>query len=714
MDQDEITKVPDEPKNIFDPIDFMIFKDEIKEDFQSIVSKTAPDEKSPKALILSKYLAPKFSYIFKMQELIDLGFSKNIYYLENCPQKIKEFHLVFLIPSKIECIEYFMKQFKKDKEEMREKQQNFEAFKSSMIEKSYFFYFVPKVDVSVLSYINEKYKDYTVYFQNNFEFELLNFPLDYDLISLEDSQCFKELYLYKFSDCMDNLANLLIKIQEIFGIIKYKYTAGENGQILAQLLDKKEKEGFLSDKNNNEILACFFFDRSVDYITPMCTEFTYEAMLHANFNIVFNKIKVNSDIIPSEEKQPQNKINELGSKINSIQNNNEAGEKPVEQFKKINLGMEEKLYYMIKNYNFDKIRTFLPNRFSFQQKQLKESTKNQDFHALGKNLLMFQEIQLERHSLSTHIHLADYMSKKITTPRAKRRWQLEQTLFDGEKECLDFIHEFYETEMARKGDPYELLKLFCLENLIFGGVKNKIYDTFKNDFLLTYDENLFFLLKNLEELKILRKGGSSKFYQNIYKKLDLLNYNVDVHHPNDTSYVFNGFSPISIRLIERALKPGWGAINKDILKNFPCEFTFPDNEMPVINPEFDNNVILLVFIGGITYSEIAAIRYLNKSEQYSKYKFLIITTHVINGKTFFDSIKSDQIELALDIEEEQPKVREEEIDPKLLKKLKEKEEKEAKKKEKEELAKQKELEERQKEIERDRAEYREKKKKDNK
>ena len=134
----------------------------------------------------------------------------------------------------------------------------------------------------------------------------------------------------------------------------------------------------------------------------------------------------------------------------------------------------------------------------------------------------------------------------------------------------------------------------------------------------------------------------------------------------------------------------------------------------VINPEFDNNVILLVFIGGITYSEIAAIRYLNKSEQYSKYKFLIITTHVINGKTFFDSIKSDQIELALDIEEEQPKVREEEIDPKLLKKLKEKEEKEAKKKEKEELAKQKELEERQKEIERDRAEYREKKKKDNK
>lgn len=709
MEKEEITKVPEEPKNIFDPIDFMIFKDEIKEDFQSIVSRTAPDEKSPKALILSKYLQPKFSYIFKMQELINLGFSKNVYYLENCPQQINEFQYVFLIPSKIECIEYFMKQYKFDKEEMKKKQQNFEAFKSSTIEKNYFFYFVPKVDVSVLSYINDNYKDHVAYFEKNFEFELLNFPLDYDLISLEDSQSFKELYLYKFSDCMDNLANLLIKIQEIFGIIKNKYTIGENGQILSKLLEKKEKEGFLSEKNSNEILACFFFDRSVDYITPMCTEYTYEAMLHANFDIVFNKIKVKSDIISCEEDKQKNKINE----INSIQNKGEGEENPPEEFKKLSLGMDEKLYYMMKDYNFDKIRIFLSKRLFYQQEMLKQQgNKNQSIEAIGKDLQAFKEIKMERNSLSNHINLADYMSKKLTTPRAKRRLQLEQTIVNGDKDCLDLIHEFYETEMARKGDPYELLKLFCLENLIFGGVKNKIYDIFKNDFLLTYDENLFFLIKNLEELKILRKGGSSKFYQNIFEKLNLLNLQVDVLHPNDTSYVFSGFSPISIRLIERAFNPGWGAIQKDILKNFPCEFTFPDNEKPVIDPQLDNNVILLVFIGGITYSEIAAIRYMNKSPKYSKYKFLIITTNVISGKTFFESIKSDEIELALDIDEQKPKVREEEIDPKLLKKLKEKEEKELKKKEKEELAKQKEIEERKKELEKDRAEYRERKKKE--
>ena len=267
--------------------------------------------------------------------------------------------------------------------------------------------------------------------------------------------------------------------------------------------------------------------------------------------------------------------------------------------------------------------------------------------------------------------------------------------------------------MARKGDPYELLKLFCLENLIYGGVKSKVYDLFKNDFLLTYDEQLFFLIKNLEELKILKKDKSSKLYKICKDNLGLLKLDTNIFYPDDSSYVFSCFCPISIRLIEKAINPGWSAIQKDVLKNFPCKFIFPEDEKPITDPQIDNNFILLVFIGGITYSEIAAIRYLNNCPKYKKYKFLIITSNVISGNSFFDGIKSDEIDEVVDIKIETKK-RAEELDPKLLKKLKEKEEKEIKKKEKEEKAKQKELEEKQKELEKDRAKYREKKKKENK
>jgi len=82
--------------------------------------------------------------------------------------------------------------------------------------------------------------------------------------------------------------------------------------------------------------------------------------------------------------------------------------------------------------------------------------------------------------------------------------------------------------------------------------------------------------------------------------------------PDDCSYVFGGFCPITIRLIEVLVKKGWNSI-KEVIKKLPGEFEFPTNDKDIINAKSRSNFILLVFIGGITYAEISAIRYLNKT-----------------------------------------------------------------------------------------------------
>ena len=123
MDESEISKKPEEPKNNFEPIDFMIFKDEIQDDFATLTKKLPPSNKEKRALVIGKYILPKFNYIFSMQNITDLGFGK-IYLLENCPQKIEEFEIVFVIPSKIECIEIVVKQILKDQKDIHEKQKN--------------------------------------------------------------------------------------------------------------------------------------------------------------------------------------------------------------------------------------------------------------------------------------------------------------------------------------------------------------------------------------------------------------------------------------------------------------------------------------------------------------------------------------------------------------------------------------------------------------
>ena len=726
--EEEITQFYD-LTNPFDPIDFMIFKEEIKDEFQNLYSKILENKKDKKALVISKNLFPKFFYIFTYQEIAKKNFQ--IYYFESCPQEIKEFHVLFIIPPEIKCIDLIASQMDKDETDLRELQKNYKENKDRIITKNYFFFYVPKIDLSLINYVENTFGEKYEIFQNYYDFELLNIPLDYDLISLENKLCIKELFLFKFSDCVDDLANLLIKIEDIFGKIKNRYILGENSKIVSDFLSKKEKEGFLSDKNNDEILACFFIDRSVDFITPMCSEFTYEALLNNFFEINFNRIKVKNEIakIKKEKKEDKKKKEEEEKKEEEMtekekeekeKEEKEKEKKEREEIKTINVGFNDKLFQLIKTFNFAKVGIFLTKRYEYQDiifKKMKNyQSKTLDSEKMKKEFELVREMNTERPLLNMHINLFNYIRSFTNLPQSKRRLLLEQTLLQGDKACLDLIHDYYDTEMARKGDPYELLKLFCLENLVFGGVKGKIYDTFKNDFLMTYDEDLFFLFKNLEELKILNKDGKNKIYQMLLEKLDLINFNVNTNFPNDTSYVLGGFSPISIRFIEKALKAGWNMFQKELFKNMGIEYDFPQDEKQVMFPPKETNFILLVFTGGVTYSEIEAVRFLNKSPEFKKYKFLIITTNIINGKNFFDEIKDDKIESMLDEsmikkpeENEQPL-----MDKKTLEKHKKKEKEEQKKKEKEELQKLKEKMKREKELAKDREEYQKMKAKENK
>ena len=58
---------------------------------------------------------------------------------------------------------------------------------------------------------------------------------------------------------------------------------------------------------------------------------------------------------------------------------------------------------------------------------------------------------------------------------------------------------------------------------------------------------------------------------------------------------------------------------------------FPNNEKELFKPKPKENVktILIYFVGGITYAEIAAIRLIQKSNPGLKLK--IATTSIING-----------------------------------------------------------------------------------
>ena len=434
------------------------------------------------------------------------------------------------------------------------------------------------------------------------------YPLDYEILSLELNQSFHELYAINNYNSIFLLNRAIIKYETVFGKIKYKYYLGSLGKKIKDLLEEEEKNANLDEEQST--LACVLLDRSIDMITPLITNNIYEALLDDNFNINLNEINVPIKMLDSN------------SKNNTIQT--------------IDLSKKDKFYTNIKDYGFNQIRSYLPSRLQEQNKILEESKKRTtDLVKIQEDLKNLTKVKEERTSLTNHINLADYIGKKERYPLSRFYYTYEQGLLYGN--VPDKFFDFIFDEIRKKSEEYDILRIICLYSIINSGYKNKIYDQLRKEFFLVYGFQELFLWRNLEKLGILKSADNKGIYQTILKKLNLINEEqFESKEQKDISYIYNGFCPIILKLLEKMLEKGWGNI-KDILKELSGEFEYPQDESEIISTKGDKQFILLIFIGGITYGELAGVRYLNSKLRNKK--FIIITTNMINSKKLFDQMK---------------------------------------------------------------------------
>ena len=80
---------------------------------------------------------------------------------------------------------------------------------------------------------------------------------------------------------------------------------------------------------------------------------------------------------------------------------------------------------------------------------------------------------------------------------------------------------------------------------------------------------------------------------------------------------FKGINPDAnnlVGLIEKAVEGKWGKL-KDVITKIPGDTIFPENELEIEKPPLNEHkvhTIFVVFVGGITYNEIAGIRFINR------------------------------------------------------------------------------------------------------
>lgn len=561
--------------------------------------------KMNKRLVIAREMIPLINYVGDFEAMKKEGIQEKLYPLVRNAQLLKEIPekgIVFIIPPSITSMEIIT---------------SYQSFN----DKDLFIIFSPVKTYECHLFI-ESNNLQAIWAVSNLNVDVI--PFYKDLVSIEKDTLLYDTVICNNLDSMNILARAIVNFQDLFGKIKYTYCKGDLAIKLRDMVRKKEQ--IESIKPDQELLGCFYFDRTVDLITPFCTPYTYHGMIDTYFDIKFNTVAVDSKVTGVIDHR----------KIDKKENEKEKKQDEPKMVS-LDLSHHDKFYDMIKDYHFNKIRYFLGERINAHNKVTAETKENNsDLNRLADSIKLMQKYNKERPSLNNHISLADYISKLQIDPYVKHYLRYEQQLMAG-ADLSEHLHDLYEGLMAKRVSMYTFLQLFVLESQTQCGIKPKYFDSLKKAFLNAYGYKEIFLWNNMEKLKIIQKKDKRKNYEDLIKTLNLINYKVDLMEPNDTAYVFGAFCPISIRLIERMIKGEWCKLKEFLDSNLIGGTYFPVDEREVSNPPKEKNFILLVFIGGITYGEIAAIRFLNS--RMPRHKFIILTTSIINYKKIIDNIR---------------------------------------------------------------------------
>eukprot|EP00761_Pharyngomonas_kirbyi_P014772 gb/GECH01014802.1/.p1 GENE.gb/GECH01014802.1/~~gb/GECH01014802.1/.p1 ORF type:complete len:599 (+),score=157.21 gb/GECH01014802.1/:1-1797(+) len=443
------------------------------------------------------------------------------------------------------------------------------------------------------------------------EYSLDLIPFDNDVLSMELPQAFREVNLDGDMSALFHTAKALLKLQSMFGLIPHVKAKGAAAKQVYDIMGRlRQAAGNKTFPTSPEISDLILIDRNVDLLTPLLTQLTYEGLIDELFGIKHGLLPAASN--------PNPPTNKDGKPMPVMMNSN------------------DKVFAEVRDLNFSAVGSRLNNKTTELGENYDQRFNAQTAAQMKEFIRRLPHLQEEHKNLGTHINLAHDINKITLKSDFRRCIETEQYTLMGveEKENLDFIEEIIDKQESMT----KALRLLGIVSLTQGGLKQKQFDFFRKELMQSYGYESMLTLNNLERIGFLKRQESRSNWKSLRKHLNLQVEELDEQNPNDISYVHAGYAPLSVRLIEQALfKPGgWKAID-DTLRTLPGPVV-DTNQPGAIPPQSNKRIVLLFFLGGVTFAEISAIRFLNTIYQEAEIEFVIGTTQLMNGHTFVESM----------------------------------------------------------------------------
>ncbi|KAF9245690.1 Sec1-like protein [Melanogaster broomeanus] len=516
-------------------------------------------------------------------------------------------------------------------------------------------------------------------------------PIAEDVVSLENDNAFKELWVDGDETVIYNSALALDVLQKTYGQFPRIIGKGDYASKLATLLTKPLPEQSSASADSITPPAPFdsliILDRHVDMITPLLTQLTYQGLVDELIGIKNSQVELPLSLLnPPSAPNPAN--------VGTSPSSTSAAITPVtnEKTKKHLLSAAtDPLFAELQDLNFSSVGKRLSriaHRLDEDYKarlQAKTVAQLRDF--VGK----LGGLQTEHQALRLHTGLSEMLVPHTRTNLFSKSLEIQQNLLASYETSAQI--NAIEDMIAQGADMQTVARLLCLASITTGGIKTRALENVKKEFLQAYGYHLlpFLLSLSAPPLSILLQNplptstppsvAANKLpFAAVRKSLRLLiddNAEALEELENDISFVYSGYAPISVRLVQCvAQKSGKASVDdvdgkgkapaskklfahaivgwkgfEDVLSTIPGKTFDIVQKVPagsgssapstssLLRPHEQRTTTVVFFLGGCTYTEIAALRWV--SRQNRGRKFLIATTGIVSGASLMKSIASD-------------------------------------------------------------------------
>lgn len=393
----------------------------------------------------------------------------------------------------------------------------------------------------------------------------------------------------------------LIKFQTIFGKFECIAAKGSRSEILMELLQTQIPNFPDAPILNSTLFPnLLIFDRSSDFVTPLITPWTFLGLIDETSRTRFGNVTLPIRLInPKSDSLLEEQRNEL---------------KPYFLYNTLDI-----LYEDIKD-------KYFPIASQIITETLKKMTSQQKFDlnlASTNQAMQTMDLVAKRRFFNIHFELLKRIEVHLKHSISIEVIKFEQEIMNKEE------FAFYDRliELVQIPIPLEkTVKLIMLVNICLKGFQETKFKELIGEMVLSYGPEVMKTIFELESrgFFINKENNSSNFELvlvndlRLYKsKFEIVSDHLKPDDPADLSVPYGRYVPISIRIIENLITR-----NKNVPK---VKFIYSKNTN---RTDFlEENTMVLCFIGGLTFAEMACIRKLGA--KYGK-SILVLTTDLLN------------------------------------------------------------------------------------